>query len=68
MLVIPNEHKDMAITSSKPLKPYLSGKNSFCMDGKRACPPEDCGGPWGYKRYLSVLKSKKALNIEMQLK
>ncbi|MBD2362202.1 hypothetical protein H6G36_13580 [Anabaena minutissima FACHB-250] len=19
-----------------------------CMDGKRACPPEDCGGPWEF--------------------
>lgn len=31
----------------------------YCLDGKRACPPEDCGGPWGYKHYLSALKSKK---------
>ena len=34
-------------------------KIPYCIDGKRACPPEDCGGPWGYKHYLSVLKSKK---------
>ncbi len=34
-------------------------KTPYCMDGKRACPPEDCGGPWGYKHYLSALKSKK---------
>ena len=20
-----------------------------CIDGKGACPPEDCGGPWGYQ-------------------
>jgi hypothetical protein len=26
-----------------------------CMGGKRACPPEDCGGPWGYRRMLEVL-------------
>ncbi|MER3494525.1 MAG: hypothetical protein C4323_21060 [Mastigocladus sp. ERB_26_2] len=19
-----------------------------CIDGKRACPPEDCGGPWEF--------------------
>lgn len=27
-----------------------------CIDGARACPPEDCGGPGGYERYLKVLK------------
>lgn len=24
-----------------------------CVAGKRACPPEDCGGAWGYRRLLS---------------
>lgn len=26
-----------------------------CVDGARACPPEDCGGPWGYADYLAAL-------------
>jgi hypothetical protein len=26
-----------------------------CIKGKRACPPEDCGGPWGYGHLLEVL-------------
>ena len=26
-----------------------------CIKGKRACPPEDCGGPWGYEELLQVL-------------
>ncbi|MCV2488229.1 plasmid pRiA4b ORF-3 family protein [Geodermatophilus sp. YIM 151500] len=26
-----------------------------CLDGARACPPEDCGGPHGYARLLAVL-------------
>jgi hypothetical protein len=26
-----------------------------CLKGKRACPPEDCGGPWGYQRLLEIL-------------
>jgi hypothetical protein len=26
-----------------------------CLDGARACPPEDCGGPGGYARLLEVL-------------
>jgi hypothetical protein len=27
-----------------------------CMTGKRAGPPEDCGGPWGYTDLLSILR------------
>jgi hypothetical protein len=27
----------------------------ICADGARACPPEDCGGPPGYKNLLRVL-------------
>jgi hypothetical protein len=26
-----------------------------CVAGKRNCPPEDCGGPWGYEDLLAVL-------------
>jgi integrase/recombinase XerD len=26
-----------------------------CLAGRRACPPEDCGGPWGYAHRLGVL-------------
>lgn len=26
-----------------------------CVAGKRACPPEDCGGPWGYADILTAL-------------
>jgi len=27
-----------------------------CLAGKNNCPPEDCGGVWGYARMLAVLK------------
>ena len=30
-----------------------------CLDGKRACPPEDCGGPPGYERLLEILGDPK---------
>jgi len=35
-----------------------------CIDGARACPPEDCGGVWGYEDLLQALKdpSTKAMN------
>jgi hypothetical protein len=26
-----------------------------CTGGERACPPEDCGGPWGYQTLLEIL-------------
>jgi hypothetical protein len=26
-----------------------------CVAGKRNCPPEDCGGVWGYQRLLAIL-------------
>ncbi len=27
-----------------------------CLDGKNNCPPEDCGGIWGYSDMLEILK------------
>ena len=30
-----------------------------CIDGENACPPEDCGGVWGYKILLESLNNPK---------
>lgn len=30
-----------------------------CRAGARACPPEDCGGTWGYDNLLRILKQPK---------
>lgn len=30
-----------------------------CLTGKRACPPEDCGGPWGYANLLEAIADPK---------
>ncbi len=31
------------------------GKYPLCLEGERACPPEDCGGPPGYADYLDAV-------------
>jgi hypothetical protein len=30
-------------------------KYPCCLKGKRACPPEDCGGEWGYAEFLEKI-------------
>jgi len=30
-----------------------------CLEGARACPPEDCGGPWGYQNFLDAVSNPK---------
>jgi len=32
---------------------------ALCVGGARACPPEDCGGVWGYANLLKALKNPK---------
>ena len=32
-------------------------KYPLCLEGARACPPEDCGGPWGYTDFLDAIKN-----------
>jgi hypothetical protein len=34
-------------------------KYAVCLDGKNACPPEDCGGIWGYCELLKAVKNPK---------
>lgn len=49
-----------AITVEKILPPdAAAATTAVCLDGARACPPEDCGGVWGYADLLKILKNRK---------
>jgi len=43
------------VVLEKTLPPEQGVKYPTCLDGKRACPPEDCGGVWGYANMLEVM-------------
>ena len=34
-------------------------KYPLCLEGERACPPEDCGGAWGYPDFIEAIRNKK---------
>lgn len=34
-------------------------KYPICIDGELNCPPEDCGGVWGFYDLLETIKNKK---------
>lgn len=40
----------------KILPPDNQSQIPKCIAGKRKCPPEDCGGIWGYSDMLEILK------------
>ena len=39
----------------KILEPDPSGQVPVCIKGRRACPPEDVGGVWGYGNFLEAI-------------
>lgn len=47
-------HHDVILEKILPVD--VTMKYPACTDGKLACPPEDCGGIWGYANLLKILK------------
>jgi hypothetical protein len=43
----------------KAVEPEPKVKYPRCLDGARACPPEDCGGVWGYADFLEAMADPK---------
>jgi hypothetical protein len=51
---------DHRITVEKILDPDpAAAGRALCLDGERACPPEDCGGVWGYADLLEIIMDPK---------
>jgi hypothetical protein len=43
------------LTVEKILAPEAGVRYPRCVTGRRACPPEDVGGPWGYNDFLEAM-------------
>lgn len=51
---------DCVLEPTKAIEATVEGKRyPVCLDGARACPPEDCGGIPGYERLLAALADPK---------
>jgi len=47
------------IEVQKILEPESGVEYPVCLGGKKACPPEDCGGIWGYYELLDAIADPK---------
>lgn len=55
------------LTVEKQLATESGQTYPVCIGGARACPPEDCGGVWGYEELVEVLKNPKHPEHEEKL-
>lgn len=49
---------EIVVEKIDPAGPQLKGA-ALCLDGARACPPEDCGGVYGYEDLLKAIRDPK---------
>lgn len=55
------------IRVEKILPAEEGGRYPVCVAGARACPPEDCGGPWGYDELLKIRQNPKHPEYEERM-
>lgn len=53
------DHWEHQIVLEKILRPDAAPSQPQCVGAEGACPPEDCGGIWGYMNLLKILADKK---------
>jgi hypothetical protein len=56
---------DIVVEAVQPAEPGAAYPR--CIAGKRACPPEDCGGIWGYSELLNTLANPRHDNHAQML-
>jgi hypothetical protein len=49
-----DEWRHEVLIESIDVVPHML-KFAICLDGQRACPPEDCGGTGGYEEFLEAI-------------
>ncbi|CAG0983952.1 hypothetical protein ANRL3_02317 [Anaerolineae bacterium] len=47
------------IVVEKILSPEKDVQYPHCLDGKRACPPDDVGGVWGYADFVKAIRNPR---------
>jgi hypothetical protein len=58
---------DHQILVEKVLPPDPEVRYPVCIKGKRACPPEDCGGVGGYVEFLEAINDPQHPEHESML-
>ena len=54
---------DITIEKVDPLAILL---HPVCLAGKGACPPEDCGGPWGYEEMKNGMSKNEISRFDLE--
>jgi hypothetical protein len=55
------------IQVEKVLAPERGASYPRCLTGRRACPPEDVGGIWGYQEFLEAIRDPEHEEHESML-